>query len=891
MTAHTTCPYCGVGCGVRASGSRDEAAIAGDESHPANHGHLCSKGTALGETIGMAGRLLHPMIGERRRSWNEATALVAARFRETLAEHGPDSLAFYVSGQLLTEDYYVANKLMKGFIGSANIDTNSRLCMASAVAAHKLAFGEDVVPACYDDLDLADLIVFCGHNAAWTHPVLYRRMETAKAHGQKHIVIDPRETETAKAADLHLKLKSQTDVRLWNGLLAFLWDRGAIDCKYVVNHTSGAEETLAALGREDQSVQAVARDCGLADKDVRAFFSAFAETDKTVTLFSQGTNQSKQGVAKGLAIINTHLATGRISKPGASPFSITGQPNAMGGRETGGMANTLAAHMDFAPTQVDRVRRFWNAPKVATRPGLKAVDMFEAIHTGRVKAIWIMATNPAVSLPNSRRVREALAACPFVVVSEVLERTDTSAYAHIRLPAQAWGEKDGAVTNSERCISRQRAFLPTPGEARPDWRIVSDVAAKMGFGEAFAYRSASDIFREYAAMTAFENDGARALNLGPLATLNEDAYADLAPIRWPVRPSGQAAQRPFHDGRFPTPDGKARFNSVKPDLPAHTPSERFPLSLNTGRVRDQWHTMTRTGLSSRLMRHAPEPLVDIHPLDAAATGVLDGELAEIRTQYGVAVLMARVTGSVRVGEIFAPMHWTDDFAPQARANALVNPDVDPLSGQPEFKHTPAAIALAPVIWRGFYVTRTRFDPPLGVWWRRIPQADGQLYEIAGPPDGPAMAEVAAALFNMIDEAAWTEAGASSGAFLRRAALVNGRLERALLITRNGSLPARDWLCAQLASDRIDSEARRMLLSGGMGAPRRENVCVCFDVSRDEIEALAAYSPGVTVAGVGTALKAGTNCGSCKPEIAQILASVQRQTAHSRRDGIGASERV
>jgi assimilatory nitrate reductase catalytic subunit len=813
------------------------------------------------------------MIGERQASWTEAIALVASRFSETIAQHGPDAVAFYVSGQLLTEDYYAANKLMKGFIGSGNIDTNSRLCMASAVVAHKLAFGEDVVPGCYEDLDLADLIVFSGHNAAWTHPVLFRRMEAQRAdRGQRHVVIDPRETETARAADFHLKLKSQTDVRLWNGLLAYLWDRGAIDCQFVADHTNGAEDTLAALARDDQSVAAVARDCGLADQDVRAFFALFAATEKAVTLFSQGANQSSQGVAKGLAIINAHLATGRIGKPGAAPFSITGQPNAMGGRETGGMATTLAAHMDFSPRDVDRVRRFWNAPRIAEAPGLKAVDMFDAVREGRIKAIWIMATNPAVSLPNAERARSALAACPFVVVSDVLARTDTSAFAHVRLPAQAWGEKDGAVTNSERRISRQRPFIETPGEALPDWRIIADVAAAMGHGAAFAYTKPADIFREYAALTNFENNGARVLSLGPLAELSDDGYASLAPVRWPVRDSGDGAARPFAGGRFPASDGRARFHPLRPQGPARGPSEEFPLTLNTGRLRDQWHTMTRTGLSSKLMRHAPEPVVDIHPLDAGAHGILDGALATLRTAFGQAVLVARLSTEVRIGEVFAPMHWTDDFAPQALVNALVSQAVDPRSGQPEFKHTPVAIAPAAVAWRGFYVTRARRDPSAQVWWRRIPLPVGHLYEIAAPPNAPGLLATAEMLFADVAPETCIEAHAQSGSFLRRASIIDGRLERAVLLTTHGGLPPRDWLCAQLAETAISNETRRRILAGGGGGPSRQTVCACFDVSRDQIERLAATERHVTLSRVADVLKAGSNCGSCRPEIARIIAA-------------------
>ncbi|HEY9233924.1 MAG TPA: molybdopterin-dependent oxidoreductase, partial [Phenylobacterium sp.] len=532
--------------------------LSGDAAHPANLGRLCSKGGALAATVGLEGRLLHPMIRDRRATWDEATALVARRFSETIARHGPDSVAFYVSGQLLTEDYYAANKLMKGFIGSANIDTNSRLCMASAVVAHKLAFGADLVPGCYEDLELADLVVFAGHNAAWTHPVLFRRMEAARARGQRHVVIDPRRTDTAEVADLHLPIAPQMDIRLWNGLLADLIARGVIDRGYIAAHVAGFAEVEAELARTDQSISAVAADCGLAARDVERFFQLFAETPRTVSLFSMGSNQSAQGVAKGLAIINAHLATGRIGKPGACPFSITGQPNAMGGRETGGMATTLAGHMDFDDEARARVSRFWGAPHTPSGPGLKAVEMFEAVHEGRIKALWIMATNPTVSMPDAGRVREALETCPFVVVSDCMETTDTLDFAHVKLPALAWGEKDGAVTNSERRISRQRALFEAPGEARADWRIVADVATAMGFGDAFSWRAAAEVFREWARLTAYENDGRRILNLSGLVGLTPEGYEALEPIQWPVTAAGGTA-RLFAGGRFQTPDGRARM--------------------------------------------------------------------------------------------------------------------------------------------------------------------------------------------------------------------------------------------------------------------------------------------------------------------------------------------
>ena len=437
----TTCAYCGVGCGISATPTGPRSVvIRGDEAHPANGGRLCSKGTHLGETVGLAGRLLHPMVGNKRASWDKALDLVAKRFKETVERYGPDSVAFYVSGQLMTEDYYVANKLMKGFIGSANIDTNSRLCMSSAVAGHNRAFGEDVVPATYDDLEQADLIVLVGSNTAWCHPIVYQRIQAARAaRGAKLVVIDPRRTETCEGADLHLALKPGTDVALMNGLLAWCHATWKIDRRFLHNHVAASEGFWAHI-RTGHDLWTTAKTCDIEPALLKQFFELFAATPRAVTLFSQGINQSIRGTDQVNAIINVHLATGRIGKPGAGPFSITGQPNAMGGREVGGLASTLAAHMDFAPENVARVGRFWAAPTMATKPGLKAVDLFRAVGEGRIKALWIMATNPAVSLPDAGRVREALESIPFLVVSDIMADTDSSTHAHVRLPAAGWGE-------------------------------------------------------------------------------------------------------------------------------------------------------------------------------------------------------------------------------------------------------------------------------------------------------------------------------------------------------------------------------------------------------------------------------------------------------------------
>ncbi|HEX2561635.1 molybdopterin-dependent oxidoreductase [Phenylobacterium sp.] len=874
----TTCPYCGVGCGIAAQpGEARALTLKGDAAHPANFGRLCSKGAALASTVSLQGRLLHPMIGEARTSWVAATRLMADTFARTIAEHGPDSVAFYVSGQLLTEDYYAANKLMKGFIGSGNIDTNSRLCMASAVAAHKQAFGADLVPGCYEDLDLADLVVFSGHNAAWTHPVLFRRLEQARGRGQSWIVIDPRRTDTAEGADLFLPIAPQTDVRLWNGLLAYLDAHGHVDRAYVDAHVAGLAETLAALAADDQSLSAVAADCGLPEKAVVDFYRAFAATPRAVTLFSMGSNQSAQGVAKALAVINAHLASGKIGKPGAAPFSITGQPNAMGGRETGGMATTLAAHMDFSPEERDRVARFWNAPRIAERPGLKAVEMFEKVRSGQVKALWVMATNPAVSLPDASKVREALAACPFVVVSDCVARTDTSAFAHVRLPALGWSEKDGTVTNSERRISRQRSLFPAPGEARADWRIVADVAQAMGFSDAFAWTSQADVFREYAQLTAFENAGRRCLDLGPLADLTEAEYEAMAPVQWPVKPEG-GTDRLFTDGCFQTPEGRARMIPVAAKGPASAVTPDFPFALNTGRVRDHWHTMTRTGLAPELCRHTPEPMLEVHPADGAAAGLTDGELALVETPVGRAVVTARFTDRQRRGGLFLPMHWTDAFAPSGKANPLIEARVDPTSGQPEFKHTPARVAPYREAWRGFFVAREPWTAPAGfdLVWRRTPYDGCHVHEFAGRGQEAERQGVMQALLAGAAGEVLAMDDPARGA-MRRALVLGGRPERVLVITRMGALPARGWIADRFLDDALALTDRIALLAGRAADavdPGRI-VCACFRVGERAIAA-AASGGALTLDAVGEATGAGTNCGSCRPEIARLL----KETVHA-----------
>jgi assimilatory nitrate reductase catalytic subunit len=875
----TTCPYCGVGCGVLARRDASGALeIAGDDRHPANHGRLCSKGTALGDTLGLENRLLHPVIRDRRSSWDEALDHVAAGLRRTIREHGPQAVAFYVSGQLLTEDYYVANKLMKGFIGAANIDTNSRLCMASAVAGHKRAFGADIVPACYEDLELADLIVLVGSNTAWCHPVLFQRIAHARECRPelKIVVIDPRRTPTCEIADLHLPIRAGTDVWLFNGLLAYLRQNGRADTAFVQAHTMDADAAEAIAASTAGDVRTVARVCGVDEMRLTSFFELFASTERVVTAFSQGVNQSSAGTDKVNSIINCHLLTGRIGRPGMGPFSITGQPNAMGGREVGGLANALAAHLEIADAGHRRlVQQFWNSPLIATEPGLKAVDLFDAVYDGRIKALWIMATNPAVSMPDAGKVRAALERCPFVVVSDCNARTDTTAFAHVLLPAAAWGEKEGTVTNSERRISRQRAFLDLPGEARPDWWIVCEVAKRMGFAERFDYRHAHEIFDEHARLSETGNGGARAFDIRGLAGLSRPEYDALEPIQWPV-PARAAAgtQRFFGNGRFYHADGKARFVATAPRAPAHAPDEDYPLVLNTGRIRDQWHTMTRTGKAPRLLAHLSEPYVDLHPQDALLIGVRTGDLARVATRWGSFVAKLRMSGETARGTAFVPIHWNDQFASDARAGALVSPAVDPISGEPEFKHTPARVEPFRVTWHGFVLARQALASLDVTWWTLIAGEQFHRYELAGRS---VPAEWSTWARNLLGargaDADYLDYHDVATGDYRGAWVVDDRLAACIFLSPRPELPARTWL-AELFTQKSLSAHDRVALLAGMPATKSADpgpiVCSCFGVGRNTICEAISRDRLTDARQVGARLKAGTNCGSCLPEIRMLL---------------------
>jgi assimilatory nitrate reductase catalytic subunit len=878
----TTCPYCGVGCGVRAEIAADgRVSVRGDPAHPANFGRLCSKGSALIETIDLEGRLLHPQIGERRASWNDALELVASTFSRTIAEHGPDSVAFYVSGQLLTEDYYVANKLMKGFIGSANIDTNSRLCMASSVAGHRRAFGADVVPGTYEDLELADLVVLVGSNLAWCHPVLYQRIAAAreKRPEMRIVLVDPRRTMTVDIADLHLPIRADGDCALFAGLLAWLADHEAVDHDYVVAHTAGFDEALSAARSE--GFDGIVEQTGLHADQLDDFYALFAGASKVVTVYSQGVNQSSIGTDKVNAIINCHLATGRIGKPGMGPFSVTGQPNAMGGREVGGLANMLAAHMEIEnPDHRDRVQRFWRSPLIAGRSGLKAVDMFRAVGDGRIKALWIMATNPVDSLPDATSVEAALRTCPFVAVSDVLAKTDTVRHAHVALPAAAWGEKDGTVTNSERRISRQRPFLPLPGEARPDWRIICDVAKRMGFASAFSYASPADIFAEHAALSAFENDGTRAFDIGAFSGVDQNRFDRMPPFQWPrPNPDAPAETRFFNDGQFFTPDRKARFVAISPIGQART-NKDLPLVLNTGRVRDHWHTMTRTGKSHRLSQHLAEPFAEIHPEDAVRYGIADADIVRISTASDTILVRALLSDRQARGSIFVPIHWTDQFAAKARVDVLVHTLTDPHSGQPASKHVAVRMERFAAALYGFAVISQRPLLLEADYWALAKCQAGWRVEFAFARADRDWSRFAATLFGCAagaDFVAYQDAAAGQQRF---AHLADGRLAGALFLAPEPVVVSRDWAIEQLGADLVSQRARVAVVAGRPGrglAERGATVCSCFGVGANQIAA-AAKAGCVTVEAIGQALQAGTNCGSCRAEIKEIINAYRLQAA-------------
>ncbi len=866
---NTTCPYCGVGCGLIAG----PGGLTGDAAHPANRGKLCVKGATLGLTLDDRDRLTTPTIGGRAATWSEALDHAAHRFARAIAEHGPDSVAFYVSGQFLTEDYYVANKLMKGFIGSGNIDTNSRLCMASPVAAHVRAFGEDIVPGTYADFDEAELILFAGANAAWCHPILFQRaLQARETRGTKIIAIDPRRSATAELADLHIPITPGGDLALFAALLDACVKRHALDHHFIANHTTGFDAALRAARATHHGIDATL---------FNQLAALVATTPRMVTAFSQGINQSETATDTINAVINLHLATGRIGKPGATVFSLTGQPNAMGGREVGGLANQLASHLTFDnPAHHDLLRRFWQAPNLAPHPGLKAVELFDAVHQGRIQAIWIAGTNPAESLPRSNFIREALERCPTVVAADCWP-TATTARAHIVLPAAGWSEKDGTVTNSERLISRQRAFRVAPGDAKPDWWMFTELARRLGHGTAFDFANPAAIFRQHAALSAFENNGARLFNLAPLATIPDDDYDALRPLHWPITAGDQ---RLFTEGGFSTPDRRARFVAVAPadHAPAaHLWAGSSAITLNTGRLRDQWHTMTRTGRIPALMAHRDAATLDLAPADADRCGIEAGDLVELSSAHGTIILPARLEAAQGVGTGFAAMHWTGDQGSAGTINRLIGPARDPLSGEPAFKHSQVRFRKVEAAWHGIALCRSaptsRINPATPAVWSRSPREGGltQLRFIGTRPlpPGSTSRTLVNALLDLPDTIEIVDYTDVKRGVFRLAALNGSTIVLLLHVARDRTtLPTIEALEQRFNQANAPLDAGALLI--GRGTTRAvcagRVICVCHQVTEPAIRAAIAADRLTTIDAISAATKVGTGCGSCISDLKGLL---------------------
>ncbi|POZ60266.1 nitrate reductase [Chromobacterium alticapitis] len=890
----STCCYCGVGCGVLISSENGRiAGVRGDPDHPANYGRLCSKGLNLAASAASdSGRARYPEMRmdrnapRRRAGWDEVLDVAADRFADIIRQHGPDAVAFYVSGQLLTEDYYLFNKLAKGLIGTNNIDTNSRLCMSSAVAAYKMALGADGPPTCYEDLEAADCVLFAGSNTAYAHPVLFRRLEAAREArpGVRWIVVDPRRTDTAAMADLHLQIQPGTDVALFHGMLHHLIWEGLIDADYIAAHTEGFD-ALKRMVR-DYTPKLAAEICGVSAEDIIAAAECFGRSPASLSLYCMGLNQSSQGTAKNLALINLHLAAGQVGKPGAGPFSLTGQPNAMGGREVGGMATMLAAHRDIAnPAHRREVAAHWGVPeeRLSPRPGLPAVEMFEAMARGEIKAVWIACTNPAHSMPDLPRVREALARAELVVLQEAFADTDTAAFADIVLPAASWGEKDGTVTNSERRISRVRAAAPPPGEARTDAWIAAEfarrLAARLHPDEAghFDYDGAGRIFDEHRALTV-----GRDLDMGGLDYALLEAKG---PQQWPL-PAGSASglARRYEDGVFATDNGRARFHAIDYQPPADKVSAHYPFRLISGRLRDQWHGMSRTGRLPQHFAHSPEPELRMHPEDAERRGLSDGELVWVASKRGRLALPLRGSDEVARGSVFAAMHWNGRFMSSGGVNEATIAAVDGLSFQPELKHAAVKVERAELPWRVLAAVR-QADLP-GLRARLSPLLEGCGYaaiSLAGTDTLYLRAAEAQArpdwLARLLEALDWRP-GADTleyrddkrGVF-KRAAWRGNRLDRLLFA---GSLPADQAAAEALLQTLLSGEdwqGPRLAVfapAGAAASPRERTVCQCKQVGEGAIR--RALAEGADMDGLQSRLGCGTVCGSCLPELKRMAAS-------------------
>lgn len=911
----STCPYCGVGCGVIIEARGEEiVGVRGDPDHPANLGRLCTKGSTLHLTaqpqLVPQVRALVPELrrtrGQARRQtdWDTGLDFVAHAIADCVERHGPDAVGLYLSGQLLTEDYYVFNKLAKGLIGTNNVDSNSRLCMSSAVAGYKAALGADAVPPCYEDIEHADLFFFAGSNAAYAHPVLYRRVEEARHRRPqaKTIVVDPRRTDTAAGADLHLQILPGTDVALFHGLLHLLLWEERVDRGFIAAHTTGFTE-LKALVR-DYTPQAVAQICGLRVEELVRAAQWWGQARAVLSFYCQGLNQSSAGTAKNAALINLHLATGQIGRPGAGPFSLTGQPNAMGGREVGAMANLLSGHRDLANAQHRaEVARLWGVKQVPATPGMTAVEMFEAAARGDIKVLWIVCTNPAQSLPNQRLVRQAFAAAELVIVQEAYRTTATAALADVLLPAAAWGEKEGTVTNSERRISRVRKAVPPPGQAREDWAIAVEVARRIearlrpGRATLFPYRSAQQIWLEHR-----ESTRGRDLDI---TGLSWEILEREGPQQWPYPEGAQAPRaRLYEDGNFATEDGRARFVAVPYRPVAEEIDARFPLRLTTGRLRDQWHGMSRTGTLGRLFGHTPEPCVELHPAELARRMLAAGDLVHVTSRRGSLVLPAAASEAVRMGEAFIAMHWGPEYVAGCGderetfgVNALTVPALDAASKQPELKHAAVRIQKAQLPWRyvafGLVPAARQlalqfelrahyhaFGYASCVPFGRDEDGAGLLFRAAAtqPAESATLAAIEEALGLHEDVAALDDARRRLRSRLRVRA---GRIVAASIAGPAEALRAESWL-RELLGRPPPLPAYRLLRPGAQpptqASPRGRIVCNCFDVSESDIARVLATANGDALAHLQAELRCGTQCGSCLPELRRSVARTNTPAA-------------
>lgn len=684
----TTCCYCGVGCGIVVHKDRQgKISVEGDKDHPVNKGMLCSKGMNLHYTVmDTSDRLLYPEMRynkhmpRQRVSWDQALDRTAAVFKTLMEQYGPDSVAFYASGQCLTEEYYVINKLVKGFIGTNNIDTNSRLCMSSAVAAYKMALGEDCVPGCYEDVELADCILVAGANPAWCHPILWRRIEAARSKnpGLKIIVSDPRKTQTCAYADIHLQLNPGTDIVLHHAIGRLLIENGDIDTGFIAAHTEGFEAYRRQVMQ--RSITEAAAICGVPEEDLQQAALYIGQAKGFVSLWTMGLNQSVVGVNKNLSLINLNLITGHIGKPGSGPFSLTGQPNAMGGREVGGLANLLPAHRDLSnPVHRKEVQVYWGSGPLSAKPGYTATEMFQALNDGRLKAIWILCTNPLLSLPDVRMAEAALKKAKFVVVQEISNKPETLAYADVVLPAAAWTEKEGTMTNAERRIAYLNKLTDAPGEALPDAEIICRFAQKMGY-PGFDYTNAAAIYAEHCGLTAGTHID--------ISALSYDVLKQQRSVQWPYTAAqpAQGTPRLFTDKKFYTPSGKAKLHAVDDENQSEPLTPDFPLILTTGRIRDQWHTMSKTGKVNKLKQHIPQSFLEIHPDDARERNISENDLVEIFNERGHVRVKARLSHNIKPGVVFLPMHWGKILNNDSnRANNLTATLVDPVSKEPDFK--------------------------------------------------------------------------------------------------------------------------------------------------------------------------------------------------------------